>query len=146
MKKLLAISMALVLVLALCACSSGSSSESKAKGFVGSWEMESYTSTASQDADHTIEVKMEILDDKSFSYTENETDSKGNSLKSVVSGTYTESDKKADFNYTHITTSVSGATSESDEQGTFTGTLDGDKLKIVIDRDGDTTTINFKRA
>ena len=94
MKKLLAISMALVLALALCACGGGSSSESKSNGFVGKWEMESYNSTVSQADDHTLEVKMEILDDKSFSYSESETDSQGHYLKTIVSGTYTESDNK----------------------------------------------------
>ena len=90
MKKLLAISMALVLALALCACGGGSSSESKSNGFVGKWEMESYNSTVSQADDHTLEVKMEILDDKSFSYSESETDSQGHYLKTIVSGTCRE--------------------------------------------------------
>ena len=147
MKKLLAISMALVLALALCACGGGSSSESKSNGFVGKWEMESYNSTVSQADDHTLEVKMEILDDKSFSYSESETDSQGHYLKTIVSGTYTESDNKADFNYTHVSTSNSdNNTSEADEKGTFKGTIDGDKMTIEMERYGDTSTIIFKRA
>ena len=102
MKKLLAIAMGLVFVFALCACGKSSSSETKANGFTGNWEMESYKSAESQAADHTIVVKMEILEDKSFSYIETETDAQGNSLKTVVSGTYTDSNDTATFNYTHI--------------------------------------------
>lgn len=147
MKKLAAILLSLVFVFALCACGSDDSStteSNESESVVGKWTMESYEDNGDIPEGATVDAKLEMNDDKTFTLTVEKSLS-SMSGKFVETGTYEETDGKIKFDGKHATNTALGQTSETDNPDDFTGEFKEDKLTITNTKSSPKTFV-LKRA